>query len=108
VRRASKPVVGSNRVILDVYGPVAAQAAMVTVDGQPVVPVSGSDVGHVVSRVVVEVDPGRSRRVALVLVAPAVPGDAGTRPQVQVQPMVQQPTVSTEPLTPCSAVARSG
>ena len=108
VRRASKPVVGSNRVILDIYGPVAAQAAMVTVDGQPVVPVSGTDVGHVVSRVVVEVDPGRSRRVALVLVAPAVAGDAGTRPQVQVQPMVQQPTVSTEPLTPCSAVPRNG
>jgi hypothetical protein len=108
VRRASKPAVGSNRVILDIYGPVAAQAAMVTVDGRPVVPVSGTDVGHVVSRVVVEVDPGRSRRVALVLVAPAVPGDAGTRPQVQVQPMVQQPTVSTEPLAPCAAVARSG
>jgi hypothetical protein len=108
VKRAAKPAVGSNRVILDVYGPVAAQAAMVTVDGRPVVPVNGTDVGHVVSRVVVEVDPGRSRRVEVVLVAPAVAGDAGTRPQVQVQPMVQQPTVSTEPLTPCSAVARSG
>jgi hypothetical protein len=108
VRRGSTPAVGSNRVILDIYGPVAAQAAMVTVDGRPVVPVSGTDLGHVVSRVVLEVDPGRSRRVALVLVAPAVPGDSGTRPQVQVQPMVQQPTISTEPLTPCSAVARSG
>jgi hypothetical protein len=108
IRRASSPVVGSNRVLLDIYGPVASQAAMVAVDGRPVTPVSGTDAGHAVSRVAFEVDPGAARRVELVLVAPAVPGDAGTRPTVQVQPMVHQPTVSTEPLTPCAAVPRSG
>jgi hypothetical protein len=101
VRRAA---VGSNHVLLDVYGPVASQAALTTVDGEPVVPVNGTDAGHMVARVALDLNPGAKRRVEVVLVAPAVPGDSGTRPQVQAQPMVHQPTISTEPLAPCTAV----
>ena len=107
-REVAPAAVGSNRVLLDVYGPVASQAALVTVDGEPAAPVRGTDAGHTVSRVGVDIAPGAKRRVEVVLVAPAVPGDSGTRPEVRAQPMVQQPTISTEPLTPCAAIGRSG
>jgi hypothetical protein len=107
-REVARAAVGSNRVLLDVYGPVASQAALVAVDGKPAAPVRGTDAGHTVSRVTVDVAPGAKRRVEVVLVAPAVAGDSGTRPEVQAQPMVHQPTISTEPLAPCAAIGRSG
>jgi hypothetical protein len=107
-RPAGHGAVGTNRVLLDVYGPVSSQAALTTVDGKAAVPVSGTDAGHTVSRVAVEVPPGAQRRVDVIVVAPAVPGDSGTTPQVQAQPMVNQPTISTEPLTPCAAIGRNG
>ena len=78
------------------------------IDGKAAVPVRGTDAGHMVSRVALEVPPGAQRRVEVILVAPAVPGDSGTRPEVQAQPMVNQPPISPEPRAPCTAVGRSG
>lgn len=103
-----RAVPGSNRVLLDVYGPIASQAALTTVDGDPTLPVTGSDRGHSVWRVVVELQPGQTRRVDVALAAPAVRGDGGTQPVVLAQPMVNQPTISTEPLAPCAVVQRRG
>lgn len=92
---------GSNRLILDVYGPVGSSAALTTLDGRPLAPVEGLDNNHPVWRVTVPIEAGERRTVNVVMTTPAVDGDVGTRPVVLAQPMVQPATVSTRPLTRC-------
>ena len=99
---------GSNRILLDIYGPVGSSAALTSLDGETFAPVVGIDNNHTVWRVAVPIDAGQRRTVNVVMTTPAVDGDVGTSPVVLTQPMVQPATVSTKPLTPCenSSVTR--
>jgi Protein of unknown function (DUF4012) len=92
---------GSNRILLNVYGPVGSIAALTTVDGKPVAPIVGQDSNHTVWRVTVPIEQGQRRAVSVVMYTPAVDGDAGTSPVVLTQPMVQPATTSSKPLTAC-------
>jgi hypothetical protein len=99
---------GSNRILLDIYGPVGSNAALTSLDGESFAPVVGIDNNHTVWRATVYVDAGERRTVNVVMTTPAVDGDVGTNPVVLTQPMVQPATVSTKPLTACenSSVTR--
>ncbi len=99
---------GSNRILLDVYGPVGSNAALTTLDGTPLAPVVGADSNHTVWRVAVPIQAGQRRTVNVVMTTPAVDGDVGTIPVVLSQPMVRPATVSSKPLTACenSSVTR--
>ena len=92
---------GSNRILLDVYGPVGSSAALTTLDGQPLAPVVGLDSNHTVWRIAVPIEAGQRRTVNVVMTTPAVDGDVGTSPVVLTQPMVMPATVSSRPLTAC-------
>jgi hypothetical protein len=92
---------GSNRVLLDIYGPVGSSAALTSLDGDALAPVVGLENNHTVWRVEVPIDAGQRRTVNVVMTTPAVDGDVGTSPVVLAQPMVQPATVSTKPLTAC-------
>lgn len=99
---------GSNRIILDVYGPVGSTAALTTVDGQAVAPVVGLDNNHTVWRVTVPIEAGQRRSVSVVMYTAAVEGDAGTSPVVLMQPMVKPATASSKPLTSCKNASAIG
>jgi hypothetical protein len=99
---------GSNRVILEIYGPVGSTAALTTLDGKPLAPALGTDNNHTVWRVAVLMNAGQRRTVNVVMTAPAVDGDAGTRPVVLTQPMVKPATVSTTPLSSCDNSSVTG
>jgi hypothetical protein len=92
---------GSNRVLLDIYGPVGSSAALTSLDGETFAPIVGLDNNHTVWRVAVPIEAGQRRTVNVVMTTPAVDGDVGTNPVVLTQPMVQPATVSTKPLTAC-------
>jgi hypothetical protein len=98
---------GSNRVILDVYGPVGSVAALTTVDGGAVAPLVGLDQNHTVWRVTVPIEAGQTRTVGVVMTSRAVTGDARTHPVVIAQPMVIPATVSSKPLPACNLPAPS-
>jgi hypothetical protein len=104
-KRAPKAIVGSNRILLDVYGPVGAQAALTTLDGKPLTPVNGFDRGHSVWRVDVPIDPGQRRTVEIFLTQPVPAVSAETRAVVRTQPMVLPATITAARLTPCSVGA---
>jgi hypothetical protein len=99
---------GSNRILLDIYGPVGSSAALTSLDGEPLAPVTGLDNNHTVWRVEVPINAGQRRTVNVVMTTPAVDGDVGTTPLVLTQPMVKPATVSTKPLAACenSSVTR--
>jgi hypothetical protein len=99
---------GSNRLILNVYGPVGSSAALTTLDGKPLAPLVGTDNNHTVWRVAVPIEAGQRRTVNVVMTAPAVDGDAGTRPVVLRQPMVKPATVSASPLSSCDNTSVTG
>lgn len=92
---------GSNRILLDIYGPVGSNAALTSLDGKPLVPLVGLDNNHTVWRVAVPINSGQRRTVNVVMSTPAVDGDVGTNPLVLTQPMVMPATVSTKPLAAC-------
>jgi hypothetical protein len=92
---------GSNRILLDIFGPVGSSAALTTLDGTPLVPIVGTDNNHTVWRVTVPLGAGQSRTVNVVMSTPAVDADAGGSPVVLTQPMVKPATASAAPLTPC-------
>lgn len=96
---------GSNRIILDVYGPVGATAALTTLDGAAVAPIVGRDNNHTVWRVTVPIRAGQARTVGVVMSTQAVNGDAGTTPTVLSQPMVLPAGVSSKPLPSCNGPA---
>jgi Protein of unknown function (DUF4012) len=95
------PKRGSNRLLVDVYGPVGGQAALVTLDGEQVPVVQGLDRGHTVWRVVVPIDRGQKRSVSVVLTQPVGVGLEPTDPVVMLQPMVQPATATIGRLEPC-------
>lgn len=99
---------GSNRILLDIYGPVGSNAALTSLDGETFAPVVGIDNNHTVWRVPVPIEAGQRRTVNVVMTTPAVEGDVGTTPVVLTQPMVKPATVSTKPLAACenSSVTR--
>src|SRR4051812_40531917 len=80
-------VVGSNRILLDLYGPVGASAPLDTVDGVAQPPSIGTDRGHAVWRVIVPILPGQKRVVRAVVVQPVDAQEGDAAPQVMVQPM---------------------
>jgi hypothetical protein len=92
---------GSNRILLDIYGPVGSSAALTTLDGSPLAPVVGTDSNHPVWRVTVPIKAGQRRTVNVVMSTAAVDGDVGSSPVVLTQPMVKPATVSAAPLTAC-------
>jgi hypothetical protein len=92
---------GSNRILLDIYGPVGSSAALTTLNGEALVPVAGVDNNHTVWRVTVPLEAGQRSTVNVVMSTPAVDGDVGSTPVVLTQPMVKPATVSSRPLTPC-------
>jgi hypothetical protein len=106
LRRLGRPappaVVGSNRILLNVYGPVGAQAALITLDGKSLIPTTGLDRGHTVWRVEVPIDPGQRRTVAIILTQPVPAVSAETHAVVRTQPMVLPATTTVGRLTPCS------
>src|SRR5512133_2765181 len=89
-----KWVVGSNRILLDLYGPVGAAAPLVTIDGAAQTPVVGTDRGHAVWRVVVPLLPAQQRMVRAVLVQPVDVAGPDAAPQVLAQPMAIPATTS--------------
>ena len=96
---AKKWVVGSNRILLDLYGPVGASAPLVTVDGVAQAPSIGTDRGHAVWRVIVPILPGQQRVVRAVVVQPVDLQNGDAPPQVIVQPMAI-PATATVGLIP--------
>lgn len=101
-RRPNK-VVGSNRVLLDVYGPVGSSSPLVNLDGEGVPTSGGLDRNHPVWRVVVPIDPGQTRTVDVLVVDPSG-GSLVTRPPtVLVQPMAVPATASAAGLVACTA-----
>ncbi len=99
---------GSNRIILDIYGPVGSSAVLTQLDGETVVPVTGLDNNHPVWRVSVPIAAGQERTVNVVMSTPVVEDDAGQIPVVLNQPMVKPATSSAEPLTECKTHPSSG
>lgn len=99
---------GSNRILLDIYGPVGSNAALTSLDGESLAPIVGLDNNHTVWRVPVLIDAGQRRTVNVVMTTPAVDGDVGTSPVVLTQPMVKPATVSTKPLTACENSSATG
>jgi uncharacterized protein DUF4012 len=99
---------GSNRILLDVYGPVGATAALTTLDGEAVAPIVGRDNNHTVWRVTVPIEAGQTRTVGVVMSTQAVSGDTGTTPIVLSQPMVLPAGVSSKPLPSCNGPALAG
>jgi hypothetical protein len=98
---------GSNRIVLDIYGPVSGDAGVTTVDGQKVAPISSIDSNHSVWRVFVPIDPGQKRTVRVVVLAPAVDGEITANPLVMAQPMVIPATTSSQPATACRSASRN-
>jgi hypothetical protein len=95
---------GSNRVLLDLYGPVGSRAPLITLDGRQTTPVvSGTDRGHSVWRIEVPILPGQERKVNAVLVQPVDDGARDMTPQVLLQPMAIPQTASVRAVTPCSS-----
>ncbi len=93
---------GSNRILLDLYGPVGATAPLVTLDGADVGPVTGTDRGHTVWRVVVPIGPGQRRTVRAVVVQPVDPAGLDAAPAVLTQPMAIPATATLKPSPACS------
>jgi len=94
---------GSNRVLLDLYGPVESRAPLITLDGAEITPMtSGTDRGHSVWRVVVPIQPGQQRIVQAVVLQPVDEGDGDGQPQVQLQAMAIPQTATVRPVLPCS------
>ena len=84
------------------YGPVAAQAALTSLDGKPLTPATGFDRSHAVWRVDVPIDPGQRRTVEIILTQPVPAVSAETHAVVRTQPMVLPATTTAARLTPCS------
>jgi hypothetical protein len=97
----ARPKPGSNRLILDVYGPVGGEAALVTLDGVATPVTAGSDRGHSVWRVIVPIDPGQKRVVDVVVSQPVGFGLGTDHPTVMVQPMVNPATSTVGAMSPC-------
>jgi hypothetical protein len=94
---------GSNRVLVDLYGPVGSRAPLITLDGRQLTPVvSGTDRGHSVWRVEVPFLPQQERKLNAVIVQPVDDGARDVAPQVLLQPMAIPQTASVHALTPCS------
>lgn len=98
-RNMPNPVVGSNRLIVDVYGPVAATSPMVSLDDEDVPVTTGVDRNHPVWRVIVPIDPGQTRTLDVLVLDPLTGGDAGSQPDPMVltQPMVIPATGNAPP-----------
>jgi hypothetical protein len=97
-----KWVVGSNRILLDLYGPVGATAPLVTVDGVEQTPFAGTDRGHAVWRVIVPILPGQQRVVRAVVVQPVDLQNGDASPQVMVQPMAIPATATVGVAPDCT------
>ncbi len=91
------PVVGSNRIILDVYGPVGATSPLTNLDGAAAPVTTGTDRNHPVWRVFVPIDPGQTRTVDVLVLDPVTTGVAAPTPApvVLTQPMAIPATAST-------------
>ena len=97
-REVARAPVGSNRVLLDVYGPVASQAALVAIDGKPAAPVRGTDAGHTVSRVTVEHRPrGRSAAWRWSWWPRPSPATPGRGPRCRPSPWCNNPRSARSP-----------
>jgi hypothetical protein len=94
---------GSNRIAVDLYGPVGAQAPAVTLDGVPAPVISGTDRGHAVWRVDLPISPGQTRTLQAVVVQPLGLGGQDSAPQVLVQPMAIPATATVVPGDDCTA-----
>jgi hypothetical protein len=95
-------VPGSNRIVLDLYGPVGARAPLITLDGSAITPMTtGTDRGHSVWRVVVPILPGQQRTIQAVVIQPISDGDG--QPHVQLQPMAIPQTATMRPVEPCGS-----
>jgi hypothetical protein len=105
-RHQPNKVVGSNRLILDVYGPVGATSPLVNLDDEGVPVTTGVDRNHPVWRVIVPIDPGRTRTVDVLVLDPVTNGvaQASPSPQVLLQPMAIPATGSTTPQANSCAV----
>jgi hypothetical protein len=96
------PMVGSNRILLDVYGPVGASAPIALVDGQVVSTVNGTDRGHSVWRIDVVVEPGHRSTVKIVVAEPVTEQTRTATPVVRIQPMVIPGTATAKMVQPCT------
>lgn len=91
---------GANRVLVDLYGPVDAEAPLVTVDDQQVEVSVGQERSHPVWGLAVELRPGQTRTVAFQVLQPV---EAGLRPAISA------PTVLLQPMAiPATARAVAG
>jgi hypothetical protein len=94
-------IIGSNRILLDVYGPVGAQSPLTTLDGQPVPVIAGVDRNHTVWRAAFPINPGQQRVVDVVVNEPQTLAVPQTRPTLLLQPMAIPATISAAPISPC-------
>jgi len=102
-RGRTNRVPGATKVLLDVYGPVASTSPLATVDGVRVPAVTGRDRGHTVWRVPVQIPPGATRTVRVLVLQPLTLGNRDAAPQVVVQPMAVPATAVVDPPPPCPA-----
>jgi len=107
-RGRTNRVPGATKVLLDVYGPVASTSPLATVDGVRVPAVTGRDRGHTVWRVAVQIPPGATRTVRVLVLQPLALGNRDAAPQVVVQPMAVPATAVVDPPPPCPAGGAAG
>jgi Protein of unknown function (DUF4012) len=80
---------GANRVLIDLYGPVDAEAALVTLDGKDADVSTGQERDRPVWSLDVELKPGQTRSVTFQLLQPVTRGQQSAieAPRVLLQPM---------------------
>jgi hypothetical protein len=104
--RKPNPTVGSTRLIVDVYGPVGATSPLANLDGDAVATTTGLDRNHPVWRVILDINPGQTRTLDVLVTDPVTddPATASPRPTVLAQPMAI-PAKATAPsqLSTCRA-----
>jgi hypothetical protein len=101
------PVIGSNRLILDVYGPVGSNSPLANLDGTAVPVTAGTDRNHPVWRMIVPINPGQTRTVDVLVLDPVTNGVAAATPApvIVTQPMAIPATASAPPHVASCAVA---
>jgi len=93
-----KAAQGSTSTVLYVYAPVDARFNSVTVDGRPASLYLGHEHGRAVWYVYLPIDRDQERTVDIRFQQPVVPG---VQPEVLMQSMVIDPTITIDPGTAC-------
>jgi hypothetical protein len=94
-------VVGSNRILLDVYGPVGSTSPVTTLDGDKISVIKGVDRKHSVWRAIVPINPGQSRTVNVFVAQPKTLDIPTNDVTVLTQPMAIPAIATAGTLSAC-------